>query len=68
MRTFEEQCDEVYRTASRAAAAVLIVKGKVADDLGAHGLQLVANRAGRPVITDRDSERHSGSYFRPEAA
>lgn len=64
---FEVQCEAVYKGASRASMAVLIVPGAVADDLGAAGLQIVCNRSGRNLITDRESEFHSGKLFRPAA-
>jgi hypothetical protein len=64
---FEAMCENVYRCASRASMAVLIVPGAVADDLGAQGLQIVCNRAGRNLITDRESKFHSGKLFRPAA-
>lgn len=64
---FEAMCDNVFKCASRASMAVLIVPGAVADDLGGNGLQIVCNRAGRNLITDRDSKFHSGKLFRPEA-
>lgn len=60
-------CDAAYKGAARASMAVLIVPAAVADDLGANGLQLVANRAGRNVITERESRYHSDKLFRPQA-
>jgi hypothetical protein len=50
---FDAMCENVYKCASRASMAVLIVPGAVADDLGSQGLQIVCNRAGRNLITDR---------------
>lgn len=47
--------------------AVLIVPASVADELGGNALQLIANKAGRPVITERESVCHSGKLFRPVA-
>lgn len=64
---YEQACDAAYKAAQRAAMAVLIVPADMADDLGAHGLQLVANRAGRNVITERASKHHATRLFRPEA-
>lgn len=64
---FEAMCDNVFRCASRASMAVLIVPGAVADDLGGEGLQIVCNRSGRNLITDRDSKFHAGKLFRPTA-
>lgn len=62
---YENFCDAVYKAASRAAMAVLIVPAQLADDLGAAGLQIVANRAGRNVITERESKFHADKLFRP---
>lgn len=64
---FEAMCDAVFKSASRAAMAVLIVPGAIADDLGGQGLQIVCNRSERNLITDRDSKFHSGTIFRPQA-
>lgn len=64
---FEAQCDNAFKCASRAAMAVLIVPAAVADDLGAAGLQIVCNRGGRNLITERESKFHGGKLFRPEA-
>lgn len=64
---FEAMCEAVYKGASRAAMAVLIVPGAMADDLGGAGLQIVCNRSGRNLITDRESKFHSGTLFRPAA-
>lgn len=63
---YEQACDAVYKAASRAAMAVLIVPATMADELGHAGLQIVANRAGRNVITERESRFHSDRLFRPE--
>jgi hypothetical protein len=65
---FETMCEAVHKAAQRSSMAVLVVAGSAADDLGAQGLQIVANKAGRPVITDRNSEFHSGKIFRPVSA
>lgn len=64
---FEAMCDNVFKCASRATMAVLIVPGAVADDLGAAGLQIVCNRGGRNLITDRDSKFHAEKLYRPQA-
>lgn len=65
---YETMCEAVFKSAQRSAMAVLVVAGPAADDLGAFGLQIVANKAGRPVITDRASKHHSDKIYRPVAA
>lgn len=54
---YEKYCGAVYNAAQRASMAVLVVPAAMADDLGARGLQIVANRA----------LYHSGKLFRPQA-
>lgn len=63
---YELACEAAYKGASRTSMTILIVSAAVADDLGAGGLQLVANRAGCNVIAGRDSRYHSDKLFRPQ--